>query len=907
MTPASLFPEPGDAAAGLSVSASGARPAPHPASLRWDAVIARIETAMARCQAEADRTLVLVPYAQLMEAGRRAWAQAHPSGFPPRFESSRNWATSLQPFLPGPTDLSMDMARDSLVAAAFMDRVAQGRTDASLRSVMVARLVEAARQLAPLAAAVPPEQRLAWAERLREAITPAQQALQWEALLATLALAWASTSAYATDVLWGPLAAPGTGADALVLLQGFQQDPLASALANHWGTRATVLALHEAATDAAAVSVAVGSPRLHACGDAEDEAQRAAACVIERINAGHVPVALVANDRLLTRRVSAMLHHAGLTVRDETGWKLSTTHAAAQLMSLLRAADARARMDDVLDLLKQAPAWPETQVQLLEQLARDAGVSLWRAALRSPRLALALPDGLSTLLEGLQPARALVPWLTDLAAALQACGLWERLQGDPAGQQMLQALRLGDGAAQELGLVSEALSGTTTGANPAARVPGRSGARLSLAAFTAWVRDVLEGASFMPRSEGEAAVVILPMAQLLGRGFAATVVPGCDESHLNPSPEPPGLWTTAQREALGLPTREALAEAAAQAWQALLAMPRLDLLWRTQERGETVLPSAWVQALPPIESAAGAEGAADPRVARPLDPLPQPRPQPSAGDVLPESLSASAYQDLRDCPYRFFALRQLRLAEAPELEAEPDQRDMGNWLHAVLRAFHEERGDARPGPAADRDALDRLADNTADAMGLNAGEGGAGFLPYQAVWPALRDGYLDWLAGFEAAEGRAGPRFERAEAALTAQAGTWKLYGKLDRIDRQDSPEGAIPFVIDYKTEGRPGTLERVKEPLEDTQLAFYAALLPDENLRAAYLSITDKRGDAAREAPTLLVEQPEVLMARERLREGLAHDMARVAAGQPMPALGEGRVCDFCAARGLCRKDFWT
>ncbi len=907
MTPASLFPEPGDATAGRSGSASGAQPAPHPASLRWDAVIARIETAMARCQAEADRTLVLVPYAQLMEAGRRAWAQAHPSGFPPRFESSRNWATSLQPFLPGPTDLSMDMARDSLVAAAFMDRVAQGSTDASLRSVMVARLVEAARQLAPLAAAVPPEQRLAWAERLREAITPAQQALQWEALLATLALAWASTSAYATDVLWGPLAAPGTGADALVLLQGFQQDPLASALANHWGARATVLALHEAVTDAAAVSVAVGPPRLHACGDAEDEAQRAAACVIERINAGQVPVALVANDRLLTRRVSAMLHHAGLTVRDETGWKLSTTHAAAQLMSLLRAADARARMDDVLDLLKQAPAWPEAQVQVLEQLARDAGVSLWRAALRSPRLAPALPEGLPTLLEGLQPARALVPWLTDLAAALQTCGLWERLQGDPAGQQMLQALRLGDGAAQELGLVSEALSGTTTGATPAARASGRSGARLSLAAFTAWVRDVLEGASFMPRSEGEAAVVILPMAQLLGRGFAATVVPGCDESHLNPSPEPPGLWTTAQREALGLPTREALAEASAQAWQALLAMPRLDLLWRTQERGETVLPSAWVQALPPIESLAEAEGAADPRVARPLDPLPQPRPQPSAGDVLPESLSASAYQDLRDCPYRFFALRQLRLAEAPELEAEPDQRDMGNWLHAVLRAFHEQRGDARPGLAADRDALDRLADSTADAMGLNAGEGGAGFLPYQAVWPALRDGYLDWLAGFEAAEGRAGPRFERAEAALTAQAGPWKLYGKLDRIDRQDSPEGAIPFVIDYKTEGRPGTLERVKEPLEDTQLAFYAALLPDENLRAAYLSITDKRGDAAREAPTLLVEQPEVLMAREQLREGLAHDMARVAAGQPMPALGEGRVCDFCAARGLCRKDFWT
>jgi ATP-dependent helicase/nuclease subunit B len=232
---------------------------------------------------------------------------------------------------------------------------------------------------------------------------------------------------------------------------------------------------------------------------------------------------------------------------------------------------------------------------------------------------------------------------------------------------------------------------------------------------------------------------------------------------------------------------------------------------------------------------------------------------------------------------------------------------MGNWLHAVLRAFHEHRGDTRPGREADRAQLDLLADETASAMGLNAGEGGAGFLPYQAVWPALREGYLDWLVGFEAAAGQPGPRFAQAEAALTAQAGAWPLYGKLDRIDVQDSPEGPIPFVIDYKTESRTKTTERVKEPLEDTQLAFYAALLPDDNLRAAYLSITDKRGDSGKDTPTWLVEQPDVLMAREHLREGLAHDMARVAAGQPMPALGEGRVCDFCAARGLCRKDFWA
>jgi ATP-dependent helicase/nuclease subunit B len=836
---------------------------------------------------EASRTVVMVPYAQLMEAGRRAWAMAHPSGFAPRFESSRNWASTLQPFAPGPRELGVDMARDSLVAAALIDRVAPARGDAGLRAVMVSRLVESARQLAPLAAAVPPAGRLAWAAPLRQALAPDLQALQWEGLLASLALTWASTSAYQTDTLWGESAAPGADSDLLVVLRGFHHDPLADALVAHWEARALLLPFHESCES----SYGPTAPRMHACVDAEDEAQRAAACVIARVNAGLAPVALVANDRLLTRRVSAMLNGAGLSVRDETGWKLSTTHAAAVLMSLLRAADARASMDDVLDVLKQVRHWPDMAVQSFEQLARELGISRWKAALSSRRMAPALPEGLAPLLEGLQAGRPLTTWLADVAAALRAVGQWDVLRADPAGQQMLRVLRLGEGAANELAGLSEAFEalGTRT----------RIGARLSLAAFTTWVREVLEGASFTPSSEGASAVVVLPMAQLLGREFAATVVPGCDEVHLSPSPEPPGDWTTAQRALLGLPSREAIALAALTSWQSTLAMPELDLLWRTQERGESVLPSAWVQAM-------DGPAAADPREQRAMDVQVPPRPSPSARDVLPESLSASAYQDLRDCPYRFFAMRQLRLVEAAELEAEPDQRDMGNWLHAVLRAFHEQRGDARPGPEADRTALNRLADETAAAMGLNAGEGGAGFLPYQAVWPALRDGYLEWLVGFEASDGKPGPRFIEAEAELRASAGPWALFGKLDRVDHQDSPEGPIPFVIDYKTEARDKTLARVKQPLEDTQLAFYAALLPDENLRAAYLSITDKRGDSAKDAPTRLIEQPEVLMARERLREGLVRDLARVAAGSPMPALGEGNVCEYCAARGLCRKDFW-
>ncbi len=852
----------------------------------WPDGLRAIEQAMQATGVQPQRTVVLVPFAQLMSAGRRAWSRAHASGFAPRFESTRNWAHSLQPFAPAATDLSGDMARDSLVAASLIDRVAPHRTDAALRSVMVTRLVEAARQLGPLAAAQSPSERAAWADTGRAAVAAGLPALQWEMLVQSLALAWVGSSAFATDVLWSPLAAPGADADLLLVLPGWHPDPLGDALLKRWGDQAQRLSVPT--TPARAHN----APHLHPCTDAEDEAQRAAACVMSHLQAGRTPVGLVANDRVLTRRVNAMLHSAGVAVQDETGWKLSTTRAAAQLMSLLRAAQPRAHTDAVLDFLKQAPVWDAATVERLEQWARAQGVSRWHAA--RAETAHVCPAGLPLLLDGLHAARPLVDWLQSLTTALDAAGLLAGLREDPAGQQVLQSLRLEPGVASEMATLHDTLAAAARNDAPTQR--------LSLARFTDWVREVLESASFSPRSATTAEVITLPLAQLLGRELAAVVMPGCDEVQLSPSPEPPGQWSAPQREALGLATREQLAEAAARAWKGALQQPHIDLLWHTQARGEAVLPSPWVQAL----WSAGAESpdaAPDPRLERALSPQPQPKPQPTAGDLLPSALSASAYQDLRDCPYKFFALRQLRLQDAPELEAEPDQRDLGNWLHAVLRAFHEQRGDERPGLNADRAALEALAEQTTGAMGLNAGEGGAGFLPFQAQWPALREGYLAWLAGFEAPAQGAGPRFVSAETALTLPVSDFTLLGKLDRIDTQSSPEGPIAIVIDYKTENRATTKSRIQEPLEDTQLAFYAALMPSSTLRAAYLSITDTRAEPA----ALLLEQSHIVLAREQLLQGLAHDMARLAAGAALPALGEGKVCDHCAARGLCRKDHWS
>ncbi len=847
--------------------------APEPGSCDW------LDAARAHMLANGwhpSRVVVLVPYAQMMDALRRRWMAISPSGFPPRFESTRNWAATLGPFVPGRTDISGDVARDSLIAGHWIDRVAGRTPGPELRATLVKRLVEAAHQLVPVAAAQPPERRLAWAEALRAEQIPASPTLQWESLVASLALTWAGVSAFATDVLWSDRAAPGSVADALLQLPGFQDDPLALALLAHWGERGH--RLPRAQAHAATVSG-------HACGDAEDEAQRAAACVVAEVNAGHVPVALVAQDRIVTRRIGALLHGAGVSVRDETGWKLSTTHAAARLMGLLRAADRRARTDEVLDWLRQGPH--AVAARAIERLAREHGWAAWRTVVTHPAAADLVPVEVRDQLAELQASRPLLRWLQDLAAALQADGWWAACHDDAAGQRIVEVLRLREGAAHEL----DQLDGETEarGGRPAGR-------NWSLSAFTAWVRDALEAASFQPPAPAEAQVVVLPMAQLLGRTFGAVVAPGCDEVSLPPSPEPAGAWSEAQRTALGLPGREALAQAAHAAWDHLLAQPRVQLLWRSQHQGETVAAAPWVQALQGRLSMAP-----DPRAQRILAIVEQAVPTPVAPDLLPQALSASAYQDLRDCPYRFFALRQLRLQPVDEIEAEPDKRDLGNWLHAVLKAFHEARTAEPADGLGDRERLDALAQAEAHLRGLSPDGGEAGFLPFMAAWPALREGYLAWLADHEAA----GPVFDRAEVSLTRAVGPWRLIGQLDRIDRQASPEGPIPLVIDYKTEPRSTTQQRVKNPLEDTQIAFYAALLDEETVRGAYLSITDSREAIGKEPATRWIEQPDLLLAREHLLQGIADDLGRIAQGHALPALGDGQVCEFCAARGLCRKDF--
>jgi ATP-dependent helicase/nuclease subunit B len=852
----------------------------HPAMALWlqpkSGLFARLLNELKQRHVHVTKCVVVLPYAQLLPLATRLWAQMCPNGFSPRFETTANWSAALGAPSRNATDITFDAGIDTLTAQALLQRAGLG----AQQDALAAMLVQSAHQLAPLAAAAGPDGRSAWAQKARVAASLGLEpgVLAWEAAVARIAVEWAAVSNYASDAIFSTELR--SQVDCLVVVQGNNPDPFASGLAAFWGERIAVLPL---AQTEAVLSVPL-QVALHACLDAEDEAQRTTACCLAHIEARRYPLALVSSDRALTRRVRAMLEGAGVHMRDENGWKLSTSSAAARLIVMLRACAWNASADDVLDWIKTIPNCI-AHCDTIEAALRRDQVRDWRHAATSPAIAkdetlVTACAEINALRARLKGSRVLSDWLGLLRSALQQSGLWDALLADGAGEKVLAVLHITEDASSDW----HALAASALWAQR----------RMDLSEFTQWVNQALEGANFKPAYPDEEQVVFLPMSQMLARPFAALVLAGCDEVRLNPNAEPPGVWTAAQREALGLPSRNVLETLVRTAWHHALHTPVCDVLWRTSdEAGETVLPSSLVQ-LMQMDAGATQDGR-DPRALRQVQATPVQPPQPVGTQLPVRHLSASAYDDLRQCPYRFFALRQLGLKTNDELESEVDKRDFGVWLHAVLGEFHEAlRARMQQGDAVDLaqrvTMIDAAAAATTASMGLPDGE----FLPFAAAWPAVRTGYLNWLAGHEAE----GAIFTSTETSHSQPLGSVSLVGRIDRIDTL--ADGSL-MVMDYKTESATKTKQRIKNPLEDTQIAFYAALLPNDTLRAAYINLGE--GDHK----TGTVEQLNIVEARDTLIHGIQTDMQHIADSAPLPALGDGPACDYCQARGLCRKDFWS
>lgn len=652
--------------------------------------------------------------------------------------------------------------------------------------------------------------------------------------------------------------------------------------------------------------------RLFAENSLEDEAACAAQKVLEWLAEGRRSIGLVTQDRLVARRVRALLERADVLVRDEAGWKFSTSTVAGTLMrwlELVHRDETQVEAAVLLDWLKSphvltGQAAKEAVVAEIEvAVRRDNVVRGWSriaAALERARArhAAAGQDDLDPVqTPGAEAGRA---WAQERAlevlavlraAAVPLAGrhslgahfnwLHERLQttqmadsfrADPVGWALLEHLA---GLARDVQRVS-------------------AGAGFAFAEWRDFVADALESATFREQAI-DSPVVATSLAGAAHRHFDALVVLGADAAHL-PARAPDALFVNAAlRAELGLADQAALQRRELTMLALLLAAtPSAVVTWRgTVDRHPNAAAGAFLRLMMLHQAAFGTDLIHRwewPRTAHAWHATE--RPAPAAPELVPPRLTASAYNLLIGCPYRYFVRHMLGLEPLEALREDAEKRDYGEIVHRILERYHERTG----APVERAAAIDLLRSVSAEVFTETVGNNPA-FLGYEARWSTVIEPYVDWWQDWTAR----GWRFERSEWALERAlefpgGRELVLAGRLDRVDRSASRVA----ILDYKARS-PGALRAgLKEPGEDVQLPFYRVLAADvDEVEACYLSVD--RDEVRAIGPATDLDQLAGL-----LLERIGEDFRRLHAGWGLPANGAESVCAHCDARGLCRKGQW-
>lgn len=611
----------------------------------------------------------------------------------------------------------------------------------------------------------------------------------------------------------------------------------------------------------------------------EQEAQRGAQIIVDWLRAGKTNIAIVAQDRVVARRMRALLERSQVYVADETGWKLSTTRAASAIAAWFEVIATRCETAALLDFLKSPYTFAQRDGKEGQLIAIEAG--LRHANVNGGWDAVAEPFNGATDVEALlasisQQARqfagrkTIAQWCDATNKCLQALGMLEALQVDAAGEQVLSLLHT---IAEECQHQDQPFS---------------------FAEWRAFISSQLESISFVAPADDKR-VVMLPLNGAQLRRFDAVLMLGCDADHLPSQPAETLFFANGVRRELGLATRESRQRQQLRDFAALLCSnDEVVLSWQTHLDGEPNPISPWIERLQ-LLLARGNGRLSEREVKIPpkrLYSIHQHMPAPAAPHLLPQKLSASGYNSLVACPYQFFATRMLGLSGLEDLSDMPEKRDYGDWLHKILTRYHETVRDQKT-VIVEREALLRQISKAVfdEEIASNAGA-----LAYASRWEKVMPAYLDWANQHEADGWHFAFGERKFERSLRRADGAITLHGRLDRIDQNAQGEHAV---LDYKTRNVTALRDKLNEG-EDRQLAFYGVLSELPLQRAFYIALEAQRGKIDD------VEAPNYDEAKHALQEQLTDNLNALAHGAKLPATGIDIVCEYCAVRGLCRKGAW-
>ncbi|MGE5649871.1 MAG: PD-(D/E)XK nuclease family protein [Bacillota bacterium] len=619
---------------------------------------------------------------------------------------------------------------------------------------------------------------------------------------------------------------------------------------------------------------------LCAAGSLEEEAQRGAQTVLDWLRSGKSRIAIIAQDRVVARRIRALLERAQVFVSDETGWKLSTTRAAAAVAALLDVVTTRAETVVLLDLLKSPflfahlPDKGERVMAIEHALRRFNVLGGWEAAdavLRDAQAAREMLREVARQAALFAGRKTLGEWAVLTSAVMNELGMREALQQDAAG-------------AQVAALLDTLIQDAQTMHQP-----------FSFAEWRAFLGLQMELTPFVP-SDFDRRVAMLQLNGAQLRCFDAVLMVGADADHLPSRLDEMLFFANAVRRELGLPTREMRQRQQLRDFAELLsANPEVTLSWQSYKNGEPNLTSSWVERLQLALERAGQskvplrEIRLEPHALRCAPPS---MPAPAAPQLVPRRLSASGYNSLVACPYQFFATRMLGLDGLGELSDMPEKRDYGDWLHEILRRYHEAVRDRR----IPRDGRESLLRDISEQVFSQALDRSAAALGYYARWQKVIPAYLAWAGERESQGWQFVVGEQRFQKTLSWEGGQITLHGCVDRIDENADGERAV---LDYKTRNMQSLRDKARES-DDHQLAFYGLLSDVPVAGAHYVALEaskDRTGDAA---------APNYGQWQALLEAQIVSNIRAIGQGAPLPAAGIERICVFCEVRGLCRKGAW-
>jgi len=647
-------------------------------------------------------------------------------------------------------------------------------------------------------------------------------------------------------------------------------------------------------------------------GSAEQEAIAVVTQLREWLHSGNRRIAVVTEDRRLARRLRALLERESITLKDHSGWALSTTRAAATMERWLETVEEEFDQQPLLDTLKSPFVFSEQpretlnrtiyrfeqDIVLHENIAR--GISRYRNAIeqRQHRLPWGKVDttAVHALLNSIEAAAAPLIRLNDgnkhtpvamldaLQESLSSIGIWQAYGNDLAGE----------GIIAEIAAMRHAISGRSL--------------KLDWTEFRTWLGRALERANFAAQESGQIQLLTLEQSNL--QQYDAIVIAGITQEHFPGQKDHSPFFNDTVRYALGIPpARKSLTRRFYHFRRLLEAAPQFLLTWHGDD-DDASTPSPWLELLQSFHQLAYGEALHDGGLAQRLaaqkqqaDAAPieglnaEPAPAPVVPrTLLPKNISASSYQTLINCPYQFFASYCLNLRAPDEIREALEKSDYGEHVHRILQLFHDPQGrEAFTQPLNENSRDDAIKHLEAISQRIFKLDLEDNYLHrgWLQQWLTIVPNYIDWQ--IKRAHTWQVTAVEQS-AKLETFDPLFDIKGRLDRID--SSPQGRS--VLDYKT-GKPPGLAEI-EAGEAVQLPFYALLSDPAPHRVEYLALgKDKvKTDG-------LLEGDELVSLAEQNRVRLKQLLLDISQGKPLPAWGDEATCGYCDMQGLCRKQAWV